>query len=347
MNLTVLLGGTSAERDVSIASGLRIATALRERGHRVTAVDPASGVVDLEALRRGVGVTPPTPEELERLRAGGAAPSLLELPAVREADVVVLGLHGGSGEDGTIQAMLDLVGVRYTGSGHLASALAMDKDLSKHLFRAAGVRTADWLMADTVQRSTLDVERTVGTLGLPIVVKPSKQGSTVGLTVVKRSEDLDAAVAEAFRYDDEVMLERFVPGRELTVGILGGEALPVGEIIPQKEIYDYECKYTPGMAVEEFPARLEPAVAAALQEQARLAFGALKLRGCARIDFRLTPEGESYCLEANTLPGMTETSLIPQAAAAAGLSFGELCERIVQLAVDAPAGAVPAAAVHS
>ena len=337
MNLTVLLGGTSAERDVSIASGLRIATALRERGHRVTAVDPASGEVDLEALRRGVGVEPPTPEELERLRAGGFAATLLALHAVRAADVVVLGLHGGSGEDGTIQAMLDLAGVRYTGSGHLASALAMDKDLSKHLFRAAGVPTADWVMLTGTGRRTPEVERAIAALGLPVVVKPSKQGSTVGLSVVKRAEDLDAAVAEAFRYDDEVMVERFVPGRELTVGILGGEALPVGEIIPQKEIYDYECKYTPGMAVEEFPARLEPAVAAALQEQARRAFRALKLRGCARIDFRLTPAGESYCLEANTLPGMTETSLIPQAAAAAGLSFGELCERLVQLALDAPA----------
>jgi D-alanine-D-alanine ligase len=258
VNLTVLLGGTSAERDVSIASGLRIATALSARGHRVTAVDPASGVVDLDALGRGVGIEPPTPEALDRLRAGGFAATLLALPAVRDADVVVLGLHGGSGEDGTIQAMLDLAGVRYTGSGHLASALAMDKDLSKHLFRAAGVGTADWVMLSAAERRSpaarSAAERALSSLGLPLVVKPSKQGSTVGLTVVKRAEDLDGAVAEAFRYDDEVMLERFVPGRELTVGILGGEALPVGEIIPKKEIYDYECKYTPGMAVEEFPA---------------------------------------------------------------------------------------------
>ncbi|HEU4631356.1 MAG TPA: D-alanine--D-alanine ligase [Gemmatimonadaceae bacterium] len=344
MKLTVLLGGTSAERDVSIASGLRMATALRERGHAVTAVDPATGVVDLEALRRGVGIVPPTPEELEQLRAGGFAATLLSLPAVREADVVVLGLHGGSGEDGTIQAMLDLAGVRYTGSGHLASALAMDKDLSKHLFRAAGVRTADWVMLTRDQGpGTRDqVARELEmTLGLPVVVKPSKQGSTVGLTVVRRAAELPAAIDEAFRYDDEVMLERFVPGRELTVGILGGEALPVGEIIPRKEIYDYECKYTPGMAAEEFPARLDPAVAAELQAQAQRAFQALKLRGCARIDFRFTPEGEGFCLEANTLPGMTETSLIPQAAAAAGLSFGDLCERLVQLALDAPGSPVP------
>ncbi|HEX6629465.1 MAG TPA: D-alanine--D-alanine ligase [Gemmatimonadaceae bacterium] len=345
MKLTVLLGGTSAERDVSLASGLRMATALRERGHQVTAVDPASGVVDLDALRRGVGLEPPTPGELERLRAGGFAATLLSLPAVREADVVVLGLHGGSGEDGTIQAMLDLAGVRYTGSGHLASALAMDKDLSKHLFRAAGVRTADWVMLRREDDPGVrdEVAREVGmTLGLPVVVKPSKQGSTVGLTVVKRAGELPAAIDEAFRYDDEVMLERFVPGRELTVGILGGEALPVGEIIPKKEIYDYECKYTPGMAIEEFPARLDPAVAADLQAQAQRAFHALKLRGCARIDFRLSPEGEGFCLEANTLPGMTETSLIPQAAAVAGLSFGDLCERLVQLALQAPGSPVAA-----
>lgn len=345
MKLTVLLGGTSSERDVSLASGLRMATALRRRGHDVSAVDPAVGVVSLDALGGGVRVAPPTVEELAALRAGGAgmATRLLTLPEVADADVVVLGLHGGHGEDGTIQALLDLAGVRYTGSGHLASALAMDKDLSKQLFRAAGVRTADWIMltgwpeAETEADIVAAVEETIG---YPVVVKPSKQGSTVGLTVVRQREQLTGAVIEAFRHDDEVMLERFVPGRELTVGILGGEALPVGEIIPKNEIYDYECKYTPGMAIEEFPARLDADVAAALQEQARLAFHALKLRGCARIDFRLTPDGESYCLEANTLPGMTETSLIPQAAVAAGLSFDDLCERIVTLAMtDAVASA--------
>jgi D-alanine-D-alanine ligase len=187
-------------------------------------------------------------------------------------------------------------------------------------------------------------DRIASGIGFPVVVKPSKQGSTVGLSVVKRPEELEAAVAEAFRHDDEVMLEQFIAGRELTVGILGGEALPVGEIIPKKEIYDYECKYTPGMAVEEFPATLDAAVAAEVQEQARRAFRALKLRGCARIDFRLTATNEPYCLEANTLPGMTETSLIPQAAAAAGMSFEALCERIAQLALETPAApAGPAA----
>jgi D-alanine-D-alanine ligase len=177
------------------------------------------------------------------------------------------------------------------------------------------------------------VEAIEGALGLPVVVKPSKQGSTVGLSVVKTRDALVPAIAEALRYDDEVMIERFVPGREFTVGILGDEALPVGEIIPMHEIYDYECKYTAGMAREVFPADLPAAVATEMQQQARLAFRALKLGGYARIDFRMSADGGIYCLEANTLPGMTELSLIPQGAAAHGLDFVALCERIVALAV--------------
>jgi D-alanine-D-alanine ligase len=164
-------------------------------------------------------------------------------------------------------------------------------------------------------------------------VKPSKQGSTVGLTLVRDPDKLGAAIDEAFRYDDEVMVEEFISGRELTVGVIGGEALPIGEIIPRHELYDYECKYTAGMAVEVFPADLEEAVAREIQEQALRAFRVLKLRGCGRIDFRLSDSGGCFCLEANTLPGMTELSLIPQAAAAAGMSFGDLCERIVTLAI--------------
>jgi D-alanine-D-alanine ligase len=246
---------------------------------------------------------------------------------IKGADVVFLGLHGGQGEDGTIQALLDMAHVKYTGSGHLASALALDKDLSKRLFRAAEVNTADWLMAPAT------IEQVEGILSLPVVVKPSKEGSTVGLTLVKKRADLAPAIEEAARYDDEVMIERFVPGRELTVGVLGDTALPVGEIIPKHEIYDYECKYTPGMAKEEFPAKLSREATERIQQQALAAFRALKLAGCARIDFRLSSEGEFYCLEANTLPGMTELSLIPQGAAAMGISFPELCERIVRLAL--------------
>ncbi len=270
---------------------------------------------------------PPSREALEEMGRNVLGRLAEFLPSPGDTDVVFVALHGGTGEDGTLQALLDLVGLPYTGSGHLASALAMDKDLSKRLFRAAGVRTADWLMAPA------GVDEVEASLGMPVIVKPSREGSTVGLTLVKRPVEFEAAVSEAQRYDTEVMIERYIPGRELTVGILGNDPLPVGEIIPKHEIYDYECKYTPGMAEERFPADISPEQAKALQRQALDAFRALKLSGYARIDFRLTEAGESYCLEANTLPGMTELSLIPQGAAAAGITFPELCERIAMLAL--------------
>ena len=336
MKITVLMGGTSAERDVSIASSLRVAEALRTRGHDVVTLDTARGPLteneEKALLAKGnpVQKEPPSQDALAKMASQTLPQMLRALPSLKEADVVFLGLHGGYGEDGSIQALLDMAGIAYTGSGHLASALAMDKDLSKHLFRRAGVPTADWVMA----RREASAEDQLGRLGagMPVVVKPSKQGSTVGLSVVKRREDLGAAIAEAFRYDDEVMIEQFVAGRELTVGILGDEPLPVGEIIPKHEIYDYECKYTPGMAEEVFPAQIPSDRAREAQDLARRAFQALKLRGCARIDFRMTEDGSLFCLEANTLPGMTATSLIPQGAAAAGIPFPELCERIALLA---------------
>jgi D-alanine-D-alanine ligase len=331
MKITVLMGGTSSERNVSLASGIRIVQALRGRGHDVIALDPARGVItegeEKELATGKVGTRPPSLESLSKVAEGAFLPNLTSMKEIRNADVAFLALHGGQGEDGTIQALLDMAGVRYTGSGHLSSALAMDKDLSKKLFRAEDVKTADWLMAP------VEVEQVEGILGLPVIVKPSKQGSTVGLSIVKKREELLPAIEEASKYDDEVMIERFVPGRELTVGVLGDIALPVGEIISKHEIYDYECKYTPGMAREEFPAKLSPEATARVQQQALDGFKALKLRGYARIDFRLTEEGEFYCLEANTLPGMTELSLIPQGAAAMGISFPDLCERIVKLAL--------------
>ena len=331
MKITVLMGGTSSERNVSLASGIRIVQALRSRGHDVIPMDPARGVISASEERElstgRVGTEPPSLESLAKFAEGTFLPNLTGMKEITEADVAFLALHGGQGEDGTIQALLDMAHVKYTGSGLLASALAMDKDLSKKLFRTEGVKTADWLMAPVT------TEQVEGILGLPVVVKPSKQGSTVGLSVVKKRADLAAAIEEAGKYDDEVMVEQFVPGRELTVGILGDVALPVGEIISKHEIYDYECKYTAGMAREEFPAKLSKEATEKVQQQALLAFRALKLRGYARIDFRLTSEGEFYCLEANTLPGMTELSLIPQGAAAMGISFPELCERIVRLAL--------------
>jgi D-alanine-D-alanine ligase len=338
------MGGTSAERDVSLASGVRVAEALRSRGHDVLSVDTAHGILsapDEQALLGGkiVKTIPPDVQALVRLNA--QLPSTLR--SLPKTDVVFLALHGGQGEDGTLQALLDLTSVPYTGSGHLASALAMDKDLSKHLFRAAGVPTAPWVMVTgwepgTGKREQSFADEVEQNLGLPVVVKPSKQGSTVGLSIVREIGALWDAIDEAAKYDDEVMVEQFIPGRELTVGILGDEALPVGEIIPVHEIYDYECKYTAGMAREIFPADLTAEESRTVQDLARRAFRALKLRGYARIDFRMDPDGVFYCLEANTLPGMTALSLIPQAAAAAGISFPELCERIVQLALE-PQGA--------
>lgn len=340
MNITVLLGGVSAERDVSLSSGLRIAIGLREKGHTVTCFDPAEGVLsrnqEEHLLASGVGTNPPSLEQLANMKAKSLSPRLGTLPEITEADCVFIALHGGQGEDGTVQAVLDMVGVPYTGSGHLASALAMDKHLSKVVMRAAGVATADWLMAPHPSTGQSLLPEDVGTfLGWPVIVKPSKQGSTVGLSIVRNPSALAMAVKEAFRFDDEVMVERFVPGRELTVSILGGAVLPTIEIEAVKELYDYECKYTPGMA-REFVAELTADAHELLSAQALAAFVALKLRGYARIDFRLDPNGQCWCLEANTLPGMTPTSLIPQAAAAAGVLFPELCERIVQLALEAP-----------
>jgi len=330
VRITVLTGGASSERDVALASARQIVPALRSRSHEVVVVDTVTGFVpesrEGEHLLGAVGATWPSVAELVDRERTFLLTALGALPEVREADVVFLALHGGRGEDGTLQAILDTLGVRYTGSGALGSGIAMDKDVSKRLFREAGVPTAEWRMAPLAAGAAGKA------LGWPIVVKPSKQGSTVGLTVVKRQEDFERAVAFASEYDDEVMLERFIPGRELTVGVLEGRALAVGEIIPKHEIFDYECKYTPGMSEEIFPADLPPAVTAECQRLGLLAHQTLKLGGYSRVDFRLTPEGELLCLEANTLPGMTSTSLLPQSARAVGIEFAELCDRICSTA---------------
>ncbi len=330
MRVTVLTGGTSSERDVALASAVQVIGALRSRGHEVAVVDTARGYIppgDEASLLSGtVGTKPPSIDELHALERGLLLSGIGNLAVVRDADVLFLALHGGRGEDGTIQTLLEMVGVPYTGSGRLGSAMAMDKDISKRLFRLAGVPTPDWVMAPAAP------ERVRDQLGWPVVVKPSKQGSTVGLSVVKKPADYAEAVALARRYDDEVMIERFVPGRELTVGILEGRALAVGEIIPKHEIFDYECKYTPGMSQEIFPADLSKELAEECRRQALLAHEALKLGGYSRVDFRLTPAEEFFCLEVNTLPGLTATSLLPQAARAVGLEFPDLCERICQTA---------------
>jgi D-alanine-D-alanine ligase len=325
MKIAVLFGGTSEERDVSIASAAQIIPALRALGHEVFAVDTATGRLapadERQLLASGVAPEPPSTTAMEQVR-GRAVAFAPGASDIRSADVVFLALHGGAGEDGRLQAMLDLAGLAYTGSNHIASAVAMDKDLSKKLFRSAGVPTADWLMAPA---EPADVE---SSLGWPVVVKPSKQGSTVGLTVVRQASDLAAAIILAASFDDEVMVEKFIVGREFTVGVLDGTALPVGEIIAPGEVFDYQAKYQIGGAREVFPADLPPAEAAQLQEYALRAHRVLKLGAYSRVDFRRDANGGFWCLEANSLPGMTATSLLPQAAKVAGISFSELLERI-------------------
>jgi D-alanine-D-alanine ligase len=326
MRITVLTGGTSSERDVAIASAVQVVAALRSRNHDVRVVDTAKGYVppleEASLLHASVGLTPPSLESLAALERGLLVSGLGNLPVVRDADVVFLALHGGWGEDGTIQSILDVIGVPYTGSGPLGSALALDKDISKRLFQQAGVPTPDWLMAP--QPAHVVGQR----LGWPVVVKPSHEGSTVGLSVVQGPEELLTAVETASVYDAEVLIESFVPGRELTVGVLADQALAVGEIVPQHEIFDYECKYTPGMSEETFPADVPPRIVESCQQLAVTAHRALKLGGYSRVDFRLTAQGQPLCLEVNTLPGLTSTSLLPQSALASGIDFAELCDRI-------------------
>jgi D-alanine-D-alanine ligase len=330
MKIAVLFGGTSQERDVSIASAAQIIPALRGLGHEVVAIDTVTGRLTSEAEQRlltsGVGPEPPSSTALANMRESALALAS-NASDIRDVDVVFLALHGGAGEDGRVQAVLDLAGMAYTGSNHIASAAAMDKDLSKRLFRAAGVPTADWLMAPVLAHDVAE------TLGWPVVVKPNKQGSTVGLSVVREAAALMDAIDFAGRYDDEVMVERFIPGRELTVGILEGEALPVGEIITKSGLFDYEAKYQAGGAQEIFPADLSPEKTAELQQLAVRAHAALKLGEYSRIDFRMDPDDEFWCLEANSLPGMTSGSLLPQAAKVAGIDFPRLVERICRAAL--------------
>lgn len=321
MKIAVLFGGDSMERDVSIASAAQVVGALRERGHEVIAVDSGRGKLsppDEKRLFTGrIDRLPPAKSAVAGL------PTVVSAPDLAQVDVVFLALHGGSGEDGTVQALLDLAGIPYTGSGKLGSALGWDKDVAKRLFLAAGVPTPDWLMMP------VDAETAAQRIGLPLIVKPNGQGSTVGLTLVERREDLDEALKHAAEFDDAVMIERYIAGRELTVGILDDEPLAVGEIIPSTgPIFDYAAKYQPGGAKEIFPADITPEQTARAQDLALRVHRALKLESYSRVDFRMDADGGMWCLEVNTLPGLTAASLLPRAAAAVGISFPELCERI-------------------
>ncbi|MBP9143639.1 MAG: D-alanine--D-alanine ligase [Thermoanaerobaculia bacterium] len=328
--IALLTGGSTPERDVALAGAAQVVKALRTLGHEVTVVDTVSGPLTLAAeealLAQDVRREPPTPERLAELAAQENLPALVSSGEMRAADLVFLVLHGLQGEGGTVQALLELGRLRYTGSGPLGSGMAMDKEVTKRQLQAAGIPTADWGMWPMLPGAIAD-------LGLPLIVKPSNGGSTVGLTLVKAPEEVDDAVGLALETDRDVMLERFLPGREFTVGILGQQALSVGEIIPQHEIFDYECKYTPGLTREVFPAEIPDELAREMRDLALATHRVLKLRDFSRVDFRLDAAGAPYVLEANTLPGMTGTSLLPQSAAAVGIPFLDLCAEICRLAL--------------
>ena len=325
------MGGVSEERDVSLASGAQVAHALRSAGHTVTAVDTARGVLsgaeERELLTTGVNAVPPESHELDLMETGDTT-SLTRDPRIGDADVIFLALHGGAGEDGTLQTLLEVARIPYVGSGPIGCALAMDKDLSKRLLRADGIDTPDWLTGSHPPATVVD------RLGLPVIVKPAAGGSSLRLTLARSPDEVRGGANLVEGDGDTVLYEAFKEGRELTVGILGDEALPVGEIIPTHELFDYECKYQPDMAQEIFPADLPDATARRLQELALEAHRTLRLRDFSRVDFILEGNGTAWCLEANTLPGLTANSLLPKAARAAGLTFPELCDRIARLALE-------------
>ncbi|WP_194838782.1 D-alanine--D-alanine ligase [Nocardia sp. XZ_19_369] len=326
MRVAVLLGGTASERDVSITTAGQVFRALRDRGHEVMAFDTTAGRLgpEQEQALLVAQISENEPDRATIPSRDRTMQLVMDPDGLRAADVVFLALHGGTGENGTIQGLLDIAGIPYTGSGLLASAVAMNKNISKQLFRTAGILTPDWFIADPTDAG-FDSDR----LGFPVVVKPSSEGSSIGLTVVKEPADFEDAVKTARGYDDEVMVEQFVPGREFVVGVLEDQPLAVGEIIPRStDVFDYTDKYQAGGAQKIFPADLPPDQAEEMHRLALAAHTTLKLKSYSRSDFRMDIAGNIWCLEANSLPGMTSTSLLPRSAAAVGIGFAELCERI-------------------
>ncbi len=340
MKIAVLLGGTSAERDVSLVTGLAIARALVANGHEVTAIDCAFGVKIIDDLEQDPsGLIHHQPSEIEKRRRelDRNLFKTVDFLINENFDLVFNGLHGGYGENGQLQAILDVAQIPYTGSGPLASALGMNKHLSKILYRSAGIPTADWVYLPSARyknRKRQQIEQ----LGYPVVIKPNEQGSSVGLTIVHHPKELDEALNRAFEHSPSVIAEKYVPGRELTIGILGDTALPVVEIRPRGGVYDYEAKYQAGLTQYDVPADIPASVAEELKKAALKTFRVMECRHYSRIDFRLQEDGQFFCLEVNTLPGMTPTSLVPKAAAAIGISFNELVEKIVQLALKSGNG---------
>lgn len=344
MKIVVLMGGLSPERNVSLSSGTLIAAALRRRGHYVAAIDlyegVAENVTDLDGLftlqgAEGLSVSVAIPDLEALIAANGGrrdeiGPRVLEL--CRLADCTFLALHGATGENGQLQAMLDAYKIPYTGSGYLGSMLAMDKDVAKRMFRSAGVLTPDWVRVDTEE--TFCLADILSAVGLPAVVKPCSGGSSVGVFMADTAEELEAAIAKTAAYERYVMVESRKLGRELSCAYFNGRALPPVEIIPDSGFYDYERKYKANATREICPAPIGDEATATVHEATEKGFRALRLEGYARLDFILDDKGQPWCLEANTLPGMTPTSLMPQEAAAVGIGYDELCEKIALLGAE-------------
>ncbi|MCH5317318.1 MAG: D-alanine--D-alanine ligase [Eubacterium sp.] len=329
MKITVLAGGLSPERDVSLSSASKIARALIEKGHEVCIIDLYFGIKNIDDLVftsvlsdiKEFSVSEKAPE-FNREKLGGAdiGPNVIE--ACKKGDIVFLALHGDVGENGKIQALLSLNGIRYTGSDQDGCLLSMDKNLSKLLAAAHGVRTAKWCV--NVKDPSVN---------FPCVVKPIGGGSSIGVSVVNDFSELNTALNLAKKYDNDVLIEEKLDGREFSVGILSGRALPVIEIKPLSGFYDYKNKYQAGFTQEICPANIPVYVANQMQELALKLHGILHLKFYSRIDFIMNGKNEIYFLEANSLPGMTPTSLLPQEAAASGISYGELCDMIAQNAL--------------
>lgn len=339
MKVVVLAGGTSTERDVSLVSGSMIYKAMKKKGHQAILIDVYLGYsgdtegifereTDWAAAVGAVTERHPDLETVKAMRPDGAknffGPNVLEL--CRQADAVFLALHGANGEDGKIQACFELMGIPYTGTDYVSAAMSMDKGITKDIFAAHQIPTPYGTRVSIGEKSQSPA------CGYPCIVKASCGGSSVGVTIAQNDEEYAKALEEAFRYDKEAVVEQFISGREFSVGVMQGKALPIIEIAPKNGFYDYKNKYQAGSTVETCPADLPGEKTQRMQAMAEKVFKVLRLKNYARMDFIMSREGEIYCLEANTLPGMTPTSLLPQEAAALGISFEDLCENILQQA---------------
>ncbi len=323
--VALLVGGTSPEREVSKSSGKSILSALLSLGYNVKVIDPAYGLnqpSDVEKFFAKEDFA----ERSNRNYVEAVNSSLFDY-----VDVAFIGLHGKWGEDGTIQSLLELRGIKYTGSKILASAVSMDKCMTKVMFQHFDVNTPRWFVVNkTDEDFDLIRSKIKKFFGYPCVFKPNDQGSTIGLTICRGDVEVPQSIKSALEFSDKVLVEEYIPGREMTVAILNSKALPVLEIKPKSGFYDYENKYTHGRTDYIVPAEIPPKIAEHLRHQAQLAFNSVGCESYARVDFRVTDDFKVYCLEVNSLPGMTSTSLVPKMAKAAGISFEELIDRIIK-----------------